>query len=211
MAGLIPASTTSSTPTTDVPAVLVKSLQLVGKLGLSVGRNAVDLGCGNGRNTLYLAKQGFQVTAVDYVAHAINQLLVDARTHKVANSINVVRAPLDKPLPFTENNFDLAIDLTSSSSMSLSQLESYELEVRRTLRPQGLLVVYRMADIGDAMFEDLESNEIQPAVLTEEKLRAIYNQWEFLNLDITVKIENYFGQEYTKRWWWGILRNQKGL
>lgn len=32
---------------------------------------AIDLGCGTGRNTLYLAQHGFQVTGVDFASSAI--------------------------------------------------------------------------------------------------------------------------------------------
>ncbi|WP_298207616.1 class I SAM-dependent methyltransferase [Ferrimicrobium sp.] len=36
--------------------------------------DAVDLGCGEGRNALYLAREGFQVTAVDFANVALERL-----------------------------------------------------------------------------------------------------------------------------------------
>lgn len=36
--------------------------------------DALDMGCSNGRNALYLAQQGFKVTAVDLNPHALEQL-----------------------------------------------------------------------------------------------------------------------------------------
>ncbi len=36
--------------------------------------DALDMGCSNGRNSLYLAQQGFQVTAVDINPNALGQL-----------------------------------------------------------------------------------------------------------------------------------------
>ncbi len=38
------------------------------------GRNAIDLACGNGRNTLFLANNGFHVDAVDISAVALDNL-----------------------------------------------------------------------------------------------------------------------------------------
>ncbi len=32
---------------------------------------ALDLGCGTGRNSIYLAQQGWEVTGIDFVGHAI--------------------------------------------------------------------------------------------------------------------------------------------
>src|SRR5262245_32675815 len=42
----------------------------------SLPRNSsvLDLGCGEGRNALFLAERGFDVTAVDISAHGINKL-----------------------------------------------------------------------------------------------------------------------------------------
>ena len=36
--------------------------------------DALDMGCSNGRNALYLSQQGFNVTAVDNNANAIGML-----------------------------------------------------------------------------------------------------------------------------------------
>jgi SAM-dependent methyltransferase len=46
--------------------------------GLSPGR-ALDLACGEGRNALALARRGFQVTAVDFSAVALERLEASAR------------------------------------------------------------------------------------------------------------------------------------
>ena len=37
--------------------------------------SALDMGCSNGRNALYLSQQGFNVTAVDSTPNAIAMLL----------------------------------------------------------------------------------------------------------------------------------------
>src|SRR3954463_4819979 len=49
--------------------------------GLIRGRTALELGCGTGTNAIFLAERGFQVTAVDGAALAIEQArrLADAR------------------------------------------------------------------------------------------------------------------------------------
>jgi tellurite methyltransferase len=57
---------------------------------LSQGKDAVDLGCGAGRDTRFLLEQGFMVTAVDNDPHAI-ALLADFPQ----NRLRVVRSSFD--------------------------------------------------------------------------------------------------------------------
>ena len=53
---------------------LPKSLQdlVEGENALAAG-TALDIGCGTGDNSIYLAKHGWQVTGVDFVAKAVDK------------------------------------------------------------------------------------------------------------------------------------------
>lgn len=53
------------------PSVLVRSL--VEQSRFPAGGAALDVACGSGRNALYLAGAGFQVTAIDFSDEAIRQ------------------------------------------------------------------------------------------------------------------------------------------
>jgi SAM-dependent methyltransferase len=55
---------------------------------------ALDLACGTGRNALWLAEQGWKVTAVDGAASAIQTLLERARERNL--EVNTVVADLEK-------------------------------------------------------------------------------------------------------------------
>ena len=54
----------------------------------------LDLGCGNGRNSIYLAKCGFDVTAIDASSVAVNQLLKHANEEKLSANINTICADI---------------------------------------------------------------------------------------------------------------------
>jgi 2-polyprenyl-3-methyl-5-hydroxy-6-metoxy-1,4-benzoquinol methylase len=64
-------------------------VELVG--GLRPGR-ALDLGAGEGRNSLWLARQGWQVTAVDLAEVALGRLAAEAAAEGLA--VSTVRADL---------------------------------------------------------------------------------------------------------------------
>lgn len=69
---------------------------------LPSGASVLDLGCGDGRNTLYLAEQGFAVTAVDISEAAIGavQRFAEARGLTITTAVRDIRhympeAPFD--------------------------------------------------------------------------------------------------------------------
>ncbi len=76
---------------------------------LPVGSRALDLGCGEGRNALYLAGLGWQVTAVDGSASAIRIVRERARTAGLHVETQV--ADLEAgTFPIAPNSYDLIAD-----------------------------------------------------------------------------------------------------
>lgn len=65
----------------------------------------LDLGCGDGRDSLYFAKKGFDVTAIDFSESGINKL------NQIINSKKIINIKLSikdiKETDFQENLFDV--------------------------------------------------------------------------------------------------------
>ena len=68
------------------------------------GQYAIDLACGNGRNTLFLAEQGFHVDAVDISSVALENL----QQRIEGLDITLLEKDLDTFIP-TPNYYDIAI------------------------------------------------------------------------------------------------------
>jgi SAM-dependent methyltransferase len=66
---------------------------------------ALDLGCGEGADALWLAEHGWRVTAVDISQTALDRAAADAVARNVANSIDFQRHDLTESLP--DGVFDL--------------------------------------------------------------------------------------------------------
>ena len=95
--------------------------------------DAIDLAAGPGRHSLYLAEQGWRVTAVDGSAVAIDLLLERARERKL--SINTRVADLEAgELDFPSSAFDLVL-----SCYYLQR--DLILRMKTALRPGGLLIM----------------------------------------------------------------------
>src|SRR5262245_10009608 len=56
---------------------------------------ALDIACGAGRHSIYLAERGFRVVAVDWAEAGINALMAEARRRGVAERIEPVVADLE--------------------------------------------------------------------------------------------------------------------
>jgi SAM-dependent methyltransferase len=67
---------------------------------------ALDAGCGEGADALWLAERGWRVTAVDFSAVALDRAGAHARARGLDDRITWLRADLDAWTP-TEGGFDL--------------------------------------------------------------------------------------------------------
>ena len=72
---------------------------------LPVGR-ALDVACGAGRNSLFLAQAGYQVDAIDISREGLNLARQKAKNQEL--SINWIERDLDQPYPF-DTDYDLII------------------------------------------------------------------------------------------------------
>lgn len=103
--------------------------------------DVLELGAGHGRDTLFLARQGFSVHATDFSEAALDQLRVDAQRNGldslVSAALHDVRDPLP-PAPATVGA--VYANLLLSMALSTTELRNLVSEVRRVLRPGGLFV-----------------------------------------------------------------------
>lgn len=98
--------------------------------------SAVDLGCGLGSSSLYLASRGFTVTGVDCSPSAITQ--ARARSAAAGLGISFVVADLLGPLAEIGGGFDLALDWELLHHIPFDNREVFTTNVAELLRPGGL-------------------------------------------------------------------------
>ena len=70
------------------PAKIVKEYYRLAPRGL-----ALDIATGNGRNALFLAKQGFEVIAVDIADEALTRIGVHPRVHPLCQDLDSLHIP----------------------------------------------------------------------------------------------------------------------
>jgi SAM-dependent methyltransferase len=111
----------------------------------------LELGAGQGRDTMFLGAQGVDAVALDYVDDAIATINAKAASAGLDN-ITAMRHDVREPLPFAEASFDASYShmlfcmaLTTPEVMRLAD------ETRRVLRPGGT-VIYTVRHTGDAHY-----------------------------------------------------------
>ncbi len=110
---------------------------------LPVGR-ALDLGCGTGGNALWLALQGWRMTAVDISANALVRAEAHAVTAGVADRIDFQQHDLARTFP--SGTFDLVSALYLQSPVGLPR-EHVLRKGAAAVAPGGLLLIVEHASV----------------------------------------------------------------
>jgi SAM-dependent methyltransferase len=115
-------------------------------------RRVLELGAGQGRDTLSLAEHGFDVLALDYVEPALTTLSEEAAAAGLADRLDILQHDVRAALPFPDDSFDASYShMLFCMALTTPELERLAREVRRVIRPGGL-VVYTVRHTGDAHY-----------------------------------------------------------
>jgi len=102
---------------------------------------AVDLGCGYGRSSIYLARRDWTVDGVDFIPLAVAGALARAEQASVGDRVNFHLGKVTH-LPFLTGPYDLALDVGCMHALDDAGLRQYRNEVYRLLRPGGLYLLF---------------------------------------------------------------------
>jgi SAM-dependent methyltransferase len=103
--------------------------------------DVLELGAGQGRDSVHFARLAFDVHALDFACPGVRMLRKQAAEHALPGSIQALRHDCRGSLPFADSSFDACFShMLYCMDLSTGQLERLSAEVRRVLRPGGLQV-----------------------------------------------------------------------
>lgn len=126
------------------------------------GVSILELGCGTGRHTAWLASAGAKVTAVDFSVGMLEQ----ARKKLSADNVTFLTHDLHEPIPLADEMFEMVV--SGLLLEHIRKLHPFFSEARRVLKPGGRMVVSNMHPSmflrgAQARFTDPASGElVQP-------------------------------------------------
>ncbi len=133
---------------------------------------ALDLGCGNGRNSLYLAANGFEVTAWDKNPLSIKNL-ESIGAQEALTSLQVAVKDLNS-LSF-DGEYDFILSTVVLMFLDAKTIPGLIANMQRCTRPGGYNLIVAAMDT-----EDYPCTVGFPFAFKPEELRRYYADWSFL-------------------------------
>jgi 2-polyprenyl-3-methyl-5-hydroxy-6-metoxy-1,4-benzoquinol methylase len=141
-----------------------------GPAALSAG-TALDIGCGTGDSSIYLAHHEWQVTGVDVAAKALEKARAKAAAEHVR--VNFVRADATRlSSAGIGEAFSLILDSGCLHGMTDDARDRYVHELSSMAAPQALLLIFAFTPNGQFGVRGIDHAEIE---------RRFAPQWVFLS------------------------------
>ncbi len=120
------------------------------------GSNMLDLGSGTGRNSYYFAELGAKVTGLEISKTAVQ--IGQENAQKAWLNIKYIKQSIGEKFPVADNSVDIALDVTSSNSLTESEREVFLSEINRVLKVGGYFFTKALCKEGDTNAKYLLKN-----------------------------------------------------
>ena len=131
------------------------------------GKDALEIACGSGRNSIFLAKNGFNVTALD-----ISDIAIETLNNQKIENIKTKIVDLENYIP-QENSYDLIVKTNYLDKVLIPKLA-------KALKKDGILFIETYMQ-----HEENEKKDSNPEyLLKEEELKSFFtNEFEIIDYD----------------------------
>lgn len=147
-------------------------------------KTAIDIGAGEGKNSFYLAKLGYEVTAVEVSKYAVknfvNRIIRETESgNESAEKINVILCDGRKWI--TKEHFDLVVSYGMLHCLpSKQQIVNFINRMREITNPGGYNIIVTFME-GEPVPNIQEY--LKPTFLTKGELITFYKDWDILEYE----------------------------
>lgn len=122
----------------------------------------IDLGCGTGRNSIFLAEQGLEVFSIDFVSEMIQGLRRKSEVLGLTDRIHTYCQSVTSSWPFNPAEIDYVIDtFCYKHQVTNSGKLAYREELARVVKPGGFYLL-TLAGIDDGYYGSFLAVSPQP-------------------------------------------------
>ncbi len=151
---------------------------------------ALDLGCGTGTNSIYLARHGFSVVGVDFASKAIEQARHKAEQEHLP--VEFSRADVTR-LDFLHDPFDLVLDIGCFHSLDPEGRSRYAAQLARLTGPGSRYMLYAFSP-HDGRFRSVG--------IARQDVERCFGEW----FDESRVEEGTDRGEVTSAWYWFVRK-----
>lgn len=178
----------------------------------------LEMGCGKGRNVVWLARNGVEAHGFDFSPSAIKEAKRRADAAGVPNAHFLVQ-DATKRWDYEDASFDFALDCFASTDIESAEGRAFaRAEFRRVLRPGGLLLVYVLSTDDEFHKEMILKTPAEEAhsfthpagkyekVFEEKELDQLYAGFELIAAERVAKTTEFNGKPYACLHHWRVYR-----
>jgi 2-polyprenyl-3-methyl-5-hydroxy-6-metoxy-1,4-benzoquinol methylase len=149
--------------------------QLLEMLPQKKGNKILEIGVGNGRDSVYFVSQNNEVTGIDIAEGAIKLAKENALKSGVGEKVNFVKGKAEE-LGFNNESFDAVYSISVLHATILPESLS---EIARVLKPGGkaIIYLYEMTESNGKNYWFWKKEKVEQ--LVKENGLSIEDQWDF--------------------------------
>lgn len=153
-------------------------------------KTILELGAGQGRDTIFFAQQGFHVYALEYTAIGVETIRKKAEGLGISHLITVIKHDVRNPLPIENATLDACYShMLFCMAFTTQELEALSAEIKRVLKDGGLNI-YTVRNTDDKHYgtgiyrgEDMyEVNGFIVHFFSREKIENLAKGYEIVNV-----------------------------
>jgi len=182
-------------------------------------RNILDLGCGTGRNSNYLADKGNSVIGIEISKTAIEIAKQRAKDMNVIVDYRI--GDIGAPYGIEDSSIDVVLDITSSNSLNEFGRGVYMNEVKRVLKDGGYIFVRALAKDGNKNVKNLLKTSpgrehdtyiikeigLTERVFSKDDFIAIYGKFfKILHLEKKTSYTTFNDRIYKRDYWLAYMQ-----
>lgn len=180
----------------------------------------LEMGCGKGRNTIWLAQQGAEMSAFDFTNIAIEEAKRRCESAD-QNQPDFTVHDATTRFPFVDSSFDFVLDCFASTDIESVEGRAFARdEIFRVLKPGGVLLLYTLSTDDEFHREMIkkypadEPNSFRHP--SNGKFEKVFDRTELLEFypgkilqeQRIEKTATFFGKSYMCKHFWMVIEKE---
>jgi tellurite methyltransferase len=155
----------------------------------------LDLGCGEGRDSIYLAINGFNVTSIDNSMQGLNKLSKFAQEKKLPIKCIFMNA---LKFNYSPNTYNLIVARTFLDHLTLQQIAQMIKKIKMALQYSGVVLISVFTTKDAGYLKTIPEGESECATFIqhyfdENELKRYFEDWRILTYYERTKIDTSHG------------------